>query len=104
MSQLPPVHTNDITRPAVMNYGQNTVYDLWFPFSENQYIKLLQCDPAPGDTITHIDKGIHGTTYTHYTIISLGGRQTYSNLVALYGEIDVPCKFRGYVVRLRKTL
>ena len=91
-----------MTRPAVMNYGQNTVDDLWFPFSEYQYIRLLQHDPAPGDRITHIHKGIHDTTYSTYTIISLGGRRTYENLVSLYGEIDVPDNFRGYVVRLKK--
>jgi hypothetical protein len=103
MSQLPPVYTDDTTRSAVMNYGQNNVEDHWFPLSEYQYIRLLQHDPATGDRITHIHKGIHGTTYTAYTIISLGGRRTYENLVSLYGEIDVPCKFRGYVVRLRKA-
>jgi hypothetical protein len=102
MSQLPPVHTNDMTRPAVMNYGQNTVDDLWFPYSEYQYIRLLQHDPAAGDRIIHIHKGNQGTTYTPYTIISLGGRQTYESLVSLYGEMDVPYKFRGYVIRLRK--
>jgi hypothetical protein len=65
-----------------------------------RYSSVRSCPWRQG----HIDKGIHGTTYTPYTIISLGGRQTYSNLVALYGEIDVPYKFRGYVVRLRKAL
>ena len=92
-----PIFTNNNTRRSILNYGQNTEQDIQFPMSPYQYNRLLDKSPKPGDVINLI----HNGTPTLYRIVSLGGRQAYQHLVALYGEMDVPMMYRGCVIHIR---